>query len=157
MGALRVYHPDYNVSWYDRLYDWFSANKPMLRDPGVDYTLLNRATLRALRDLLEGVTGIHAIGEEMVRIDTVWRLPTAEDARRGVVEGLVGRIRLSQVHPGNRRVQLTIRWFEFAPTPTGTRVLVRLVFKPVPSLPVALAGNLSEDDDAWSEFAVGTD
>lgn len=157
MGALRFYHPDYQVSWYDQLYDWFSARKPLIRDPGVDYTLLNRSILRALRDLLEGVTTIHAIGEEMVRIDTVWRLPQHEDARRGVVEGLVGRLRLSQVHPGDRRVQLTARWFEFADTPSGTRILVRLVFRPVPSLPVVLAGNLSEDDTTWNEFAVGTD
>ena len=157
MRTLRIYHPDYIVGWYDRLYDGFSAHKPAPRELGVDYTLLNRSVLRSLRELLEGVHGIHTLGEDMVRIDTTWSLPQSSDGRLSLVEGLVLRLRLSQLHPGDRRVSLSVRWFEFADGPIGTRILVRMVFRPVPTLPVVLAGNLSEDDGTWNEFAVGLD
>lgn len=154
---IRVYHPDYEVTWKDRLYDWFSGRQAPPRSEGVDYTLVNRVALRALRELLEGVVAVTPLGQEMMRIDSAWRLPDAESARQAVVDGLVGRLRLAQVLPDGGRRPLAVRWLQFEDVSHGTRILVRLLDRPNPALHTVLAGNMSEDSTAWSEFAVGTD
>jgi hypothetical protein len=157
VGAkLRVYHQDYKVTWADRVYDFFSGHTMPRRVAGVDYTLLNRASLRAVREFLDGVSGIQLLGDEMVRIDSTWRLAEDAEARRCQAEGLTSRLRVGQVQAGSYRTPLAARWFQYEDLPGGTRLLVRLLDAPNPNLRTFVSGNVNEDEGgAWMEYAVG--
>lgn len=158
MKRVRIYHPDYRVSWQDRFWDLFSGHRPASRPDGVDYTLMNRSAARNIRELLEGVLNVSLLGDEMVRVDTSWRLPEEADARQTAAEDLVRRLRFGQMHPGALRVTIPARWLQFDDAPHGTRILVRLLECPNPGLRTFLAGNLAEDGpDEWTEYAVHGD
>lgn len=153
---IRIYHPEYPVRWLDRLYDLFSGRIVPPRATGVDYTLLNRVSLQDVRAFLDGVANIALLGQEMVRVDSTFRLP--EDHRPAVacIEGLIYRLRVAHTLPGGARLPLDIRWAQFEPTPQGTRVLLRLTAAPHPQGRVELVGNLNTDASGdWLEYAVG--
>lgn len=157
MGAkLRVYHQDYRVSWVDRLYDFFSGHTLPKRAPGVDYTLMNRASLRMVREFLDGATHIQLLGDEMVKVESSMRLLPEPEARKAQVDGLTSRLRVGQVQTGNYRTPLAARWFQYEEIPGGTRLLVRLLDVPNPALRTFVSGNLNEDEDGtWMDYAVG--
>ena len=157
VGAkLRVYHHDYRVTWADRLYDFFSGHTLPRRAAGVDYTLMNRASLRAVREFLDGITTIQLLGDEMVKVESGFRLADDSEARKAQADGLTSRLRVGQVQAGNYRTPLSARWFQYEDTPGGVRLLVRLLDVPNPALRTFVSGNLNEDEGgAWMDYAVG--
>lgn len=158
---LRVYDPRYQVSLLDRVYDFFSGRSLPQRREGVDYTLLNRASLRTMQEFLDGVTqitllGEHSLGDEMLRVDSTWRLATEPIPRRSQVDGLTSRLRVGQVQGNNSHKLLDVRWFQYEDLPGGTRLLIRLVRAPNPSLRTFVSGNLNEDEEGdWMDYLVG--
>lgn len=158
MKVMRIYHPDHRVSWVDRIWDLFGGHVLRARPAGVDYTLVNRAAARNVRDFLDGTLNMSLIGDEMVRVDSSLRLPDRGEARRAACEAMVTRLRFGQVHPGGVRVQMPARWFQFDDAPHGTRLLVRLLEIPNPGLRSFLAGNMDEfGGEDWQEYAIGGD
>jgi hypothetical protein len=155
---VRIYHPDYRISWWDRLLDPAGTHGQRARRTGVDYTLLNRSAARAARDFLDETLNLSLLGDEMVRVDSAWRLPASPAGRRELVEALAVRLRFGQVHPGGVKVQLALRWLDFQDAPHGTRLLLRLIARPNPGFRSFLAGDLSEDGSGgWTEYAIGAD
>lgn len=155
MRAVRIYHPDFHPSWYDRLYDGFVAGTLPARGDGVDWTLLQRAAGRTMRQLLDGIRATVHLGDEMVRVDTAVTLPADPAARRDLAGEIVRRLRVSQVLVGLRH-PLPIRWVQFDDAPEGSRLLVRLLDRPNPGLRTLLGANTAEDASAeWAEVAVG--
>lgn len=153
---MRIYHPDYRVTWQDRFWDLFAGAHAAPLPEGVDLTLVHRTAARTTREFLDAVLNVSLLGDEMVRIDSAWRLPEPPDARRSAAEVLVRRLRFGQLHPGALRVVLPARWFQLDGAPHGTRVLVRLLECPNPGLRCFLAGNLGEDGGPeWTEYATG--
>lgn len=157
MGTkIRVYHPGYPVGWLDRLYDFFSGHTIEARPAGVDWTLFNRTSLRTVRGFIDEVNTIALLGDEMVRVESAWRMAEGTEGRRAQAESLTGRLRAGQVLPGGGRAPLTARWYQFEPMPGGTRLLIRLTHAPNPGLRIYLSGNLNEKEDgAWLDYAVG--
>lgn len=156
---MRIYHPDYRISVWDRLFDPVGTRRRVTRPPtGVDYTLMHRAAARAVRAFLDETTNVTLPGDEMVRVDSGWRLPVGEAARRELCEALALRLRFEQVHPGGVRVPLALRWLEFRDAPHGTRLHIRLLDRPNPGLPSFVAGDLSEDGTGGGEeYAIAAD
>lgn len=155
---MRIYHPDYRVTWTDRIWDLFAGRPAPARQPGIDYTLLNRASARTVREFLDATLNMSLLGYEMVRIDSAWQMPEAADAGRTAAVALTSRLRFGQVHPGGLRIPVATRWLQFDPAPHGTRVLVRLIDRPNPGLRSFLAGNLDEDGAGrWTEYAIAGD
>lgn len=153
---MRIYHPEYRVTWQDRFWDLFSGHRPPAREEGIDYTLVNRAAARTTRAFLDGILHVSLLGDEMIRLDSTARLPEEPGARQTAAEALVARLRFGQFHPGDLRVVLPARWFQLDDAPHGTRVLVRLLDHPNPGLRSFLAGNFSEDGtNEWTEYAIG--
>ncbi len=155
---MRIYHPDYRISLWDRLLDPLGTRGRPVRPEGVDYTLLNRAAARAARGFLDETLNVCLLGDEMVRIDSAWRLPTEREARRELCEALTFRLRFGQSLPGGVKVPVALRWLDFRDAPHGTRLLVRLLDRPNPGLRSFVAGDLSEDGSGgWEEYAIGAD
>jgi hypothetical protein len=154
---MRIYHPDYPLSWGDRVWDLFAGRKAPAPREGIDYTLMNRAAARVVRDFLDQTLNMTLLGDEMVRVDSAWELPESEAARETAASSLVVRLRFGQVHPGGMRMPIAARWYQFDPANHGTRVLIRLLERPNPGLRSFLAGNLEESGDKWTEYAVGGD
>lgn len=152
---LRVYHPDYPVSWFDRVMDLFGGVEPSEREADVDYTLMDRGTVRGLRGILDGMLHISLLGAEMVRADTTWALPAAPSTRRELGEELVRRLRFGQLQPNGSRGFINIRWVQFEDAPHGARLLIRLVHAPNHGLHSFLAGNVGVQRADWEEVAVG--
>ncbi len=152
---LRVYHPDYPVSFLDRLMDLFGSVEPPERDEDVDYSLVDRATVRGMRGILDGMLHISLLGAEMVRADTTWSLPTQPSTRRELGEELVRRLRFGQLQPQGSRTTVAIRWVQFEDAPHGSRLLIRLVSAPNHGLRSFLAGNVGVSRADWEEVAVG--
>ena len=155
---MRFYHPDTPLSIWDRLGDPLGTWKRHRRAPGVDYTLLNRAAAQGARELLEEMSGLCLLSDDMVRIDTRWRLPPARPGQEEVCAEIALRLRFGQVHPGGMRLTIPLRWVEFREQPDCTQVLLRLVGRPNPGLRSYVAGDLSEDGSGgWEEYALGAD
>lgn len=152
---LRVYHPRYPVSWFDRIMDLFGGVEPPERCESVDYTLVDRGTVRALRGILDGMLHISLLGAEMVRADTTWTLPASPSTRREVGEEMVRRLKFEQIQLTGARLETAIRWVQFEDAPHGSRVLIRLVTAPNMGLRSVLAGNVGVDSIDWEEVAVG--
>lgn len=152
---LRVYHPDYPVSWFDRVMDLFGGVEPPSRADGVDYSLVDRATVRGMRGILDGMLHISLLGAEMVRADTTWVLPQSPSTRRELGEELVRRLKFGQLEIGGVRVNVPIRWVQFEDAPHGSRLLIRLVTAPNHGLHSFLAGNVGVARPDWEEVAVG--
>lgn len=152
---LRVYHPDYPVSWFDRLMDLFGSVEPEARSASVDYTLVDRSTVRGLRGILDGMLHISLLGAEMVRADTTWELPPSPSTRRELGEEIVRRLKFEQVQPNGARSAIPIRWVQFEDAPHGSRLLIRLVHTPNLGIRSLLAGNVGVASVDWEEVAVG--
>ncbi|MSQ00986.1 MAG: hypothetical protein EXR71_03710 [Myxococcales bacterium] len=157
MPRLRIWHPDYPPSWSERLLDLFHGVVPSPPPDGVDMTLLASHQRRLVREFLDGCAPVTLLGHEMVKADTTWTLPDDPVARRSAAEALALRLRFGQVHPGERRLPLAARWFEFLDRPGGgCRCLIRLVDGPSPHLNSFLAVNMGADPlGPWTEVAVG--
>lgn len=157
-ARLRIYHPEYPVTWWDRLYDFFGGQTVRVPVVGVDYSLVHRASARALRELLDGVQGLNLLGAEMVRIDSTLRLPANPAVRRDLCEDLVQRIKFGQTLADETRSFFGIRWVEFSDTESGVRLIVRLVQTPNAGLRSFMAANLSNDPIGdWTEFGITRD
>lgn len=155
---MRIYHPDYRISVWDRLLDPVGTHRLHVRPEGVDFTLLNRAAARAVRGFLDETLNVCLLGDEMVRIDTGWRLPPEGPGRREVCAAIAHRLRFLQALPGGRKVPVALRWLDFQDAPHGTRLLLRLLDRPNPGLRSFVAGDLSEDGSGgWEEYAIGAD
>lgn len=155
---MRVYHPDYKITIWDRLFDPAGTHARRPRPAGVDYTLLNRAAARAARAFLDETLNVSLLGDEMVRIDSAWRLPDAAAARRELCEALAVRLRFGQIQAGGLKVAVSLRWLDFQDAPHGTRLLLRLLDRPNPGLRSFMAGDLSEDGTGgWEEYAIGAE
>lgn len=155
---MRFYHPDTPVSIWDRLGDPLGTLRHHGRAPGVDYTLVNRAAAQAVRELLDELSGLCLLGDDMVRLDTRWRLPPAGPAREQVCAEIALRLRFGQVHPGGIRLTLPLRWVEFREEVDCTHVLLRVLGRPNPGLRSYVAGDLSEDGSGgWEEYALGAE
>ncbi len=153
---MRMYHPDYRVTWLDRIAELFDVRQPPPRPEGVDLTLVQRAEVRAVRAFLDGLRNVSLLGDELVRCDSIWPAPEAASAREDATARLLLRVRFGQVLPGDLHVQLPTRWARLDPTPHGSRLLLRLIERPNPGLRCFLAGNFEEGDEArWVEYAVG--
>lgn len=153
---MRIYHPDYRVSWWDRLLDRAAMSPRVRHEAGVDYTLMNRASARAVREFLDETLNMCLLGDEMVRIDSGRHLPEDVEARRDMCEMLTSRVRFGQVQPGGARTRIATRWMEFRDAPHGTRALIRLLARPNPGLKSFVEGDVSEDGTGgWEEYAVG--
>jgi hypothetical protein len=124
---------------------------------GVDLTLMANRELRTVRDFLDGCGAPVLLGHEMVKADSSWAMPEEPEARRSAAEALATRLRFGQLHPGELRLPMAARWFEFHELAGGgTRCLIRLVDGPAPHLRSFLAANLSTDPRGpWTEVAVG--
>lgn len=152
---IRIYHPAYPVGWLDRVYDLFSGHTIPPRPEGVDWTLFQRTSLRTVRAFLDEVNTIALPGDEMVRVESAWRMAESAVGRRAQAEVLTGRLRVGQVHAAGR-VLLAARWYQFEPLPGGTRLLIRLTQAPNLGLRTFVSGNLNEKEDgAWLDYAVG--
>jgi hypothetical protein len=155
---VRIYHPDYRISWWDRLLDPAGTRGQQSRRSGVDYSLLHHTAARAVRGFLDETLNVSLLGDEMVRIDSAWRLPEAPAGRRELVSALAVRLRFGQVHPGGVRMPVALRWLDFQDAPHGTRLLLRLLARPNPGLRSYVAGDLSEDGSGgWTEYAISAD
>jgi len=155
---VRIYHPDYRISWWDRMLDPAGTNARAHRPAGVDYTLLNRSAARAVRELQDETLNISLLGDEMVRLDSAWRMPPSPEGKRALVSAVALRIRFGQVHPGGVKVPVALRWLDFQDAPHGTRLLLRLLDRPNPGLRSFVAADISDDGTGgWAEFAVGAD
>ncbi len=155
---MRIYHPDYRISVWDRLLDPAGTRGRRRVAEGVDYTLLNRAAARSARAFLDDTLNVCLLGDEMVRIDSAWRLPSEGPARRELCEALTARLRFGQVLPGGTKVPVALRWLDFQDAPHGTRLLLRLLDRPNAGLRSFVAGDLSEDGSGgWEEYAIGAD
>lgn len=155
---IRVYHPDYRVTWWDQLYNLHTRQTEIHRAEGVDYSLYHRAASRLVRNFLEGVLNISLVGSDMVRVDSSLRLSDNPEHRDEQIDTLVCRVRIQQVQSGGVRAPQAARWFQFQGVPHGTQLLISLVQRPNPALTTTLAGNLSEDGrETWSELASGTE
>lgn len=153
---MRIYHPDYRVSWWDRLLDRGALRPRARHQVGVDYTLLNRASARSVREFLDDTLNMSLLGDEMVRIDSARHLPDDPEARRDICETLTSRVRFGQIQPGGARTMVPTRWMEFRDAPHGTRALLRLLTRPNPGLKSFVEGDVSEDGSGgWEEYAVG--
>lgn len=155
---MRIYHPDYRISWWDRFLDPAGTHARTQRPVGVDFTLLNRTAARAARDLLEEMLNLSLLGDEMVRIHSAWRMPPSPEGRRELIPAMALRLRFAQLHPGAIRVPLALRWLDFQDAPHGTRLLLRLLDRPNPGLRSFVAVDLSEDcSGGWQEYALWAD
>lgn len=155
---MRIYHPDYRISFWDRLLDPMGTHAHRPRPSGVDFTLLNRAAARAVRGFLDETLNVGLLGDEMVRIDSAWRLPPEGPGRREACTAIAQRLRFVQVLPGGSRVPVALRWLDFQEAPHGTRLLLRLLERPNPGLRSLVAGDLSEDGSGgWEDYAIGAD
>lgn len=152
---IRVYHPDYPVSWADRIMDLFGGLEPDARDEDVSYALLDRTTVVGLRAVLDGMLHVSLLGAEMVRADTVWELPPAPSARKELCREMVRRLRFEQCQPSGLRTLIGIRWVQFEDAPHGARMLIRLAGIPNMGLKSVLAGNIGVSVPDWEEVAVG--
>lgn len=154
---MRIWHPDYPPSWTERLLDLFHGVVPEPPPSGVDLSLIAAHERRTVRAFLDGCGPVVLLGHEMVKADSSWELPEEPAARRAAAEALALRLRFGQVHPGELRVPMAARWFEFLERPGGgTRCLIRLVDGPSPHLRSFLAVNLGADRRGpWTEVAVG--
>jgi hypothetical protein len=157
MARMRIWHPDYPPSWTERLLDLFHGVVPEPPPVGVDLTLMANRELRTVRDFLDGCGAPVLLGHEMVKADSSWAMPEEPEARRSAAEALATRLRFGQLHPGELRLPMAARWFEFHELAGGgTRCLIRLVDGPAPHLRSFLAANLSTDPRGpWTEVAVG--
>lgn len=152
--GLRVYHPEHAVTWWDRVYDFFSGAGPNRREEGVDYSLVHRTSARSAAALLDGILSMTLLGDEMVRVDSTWRMP--EQGGREAAAELVGRLRFVQAQPGVLRVTVPIRWVEFLDAAHGVTLLMRLEERPALGCRNGLEANLAEDaGSAWTEVAIG--
>lgn len=155
---MRIYHPDYRISWWDRVLDPAGTHARTHRPAGVDYTLLNRGAARAVREFQDETLNISLLGDEMVRIDSAWRMPPSPEGQRALVSAIALRIRFGQVHPDGVKVPVALRWLDFQDAPHGTRLMLRLLDRPNPGLRSFVAANISEDGTGgWAEFAMGAD
>jgi hypothetical protein len=155
---VRIYHPDYRISWWDRVLDPAGTHARTHRPAGVDYTLLNRSAARAVREFQDETLNISLLGDEMVRIDSAWRMPPSPEGQRALVSAIALRIRFSQVHPGGVKVPVALRWLDFQDAPHGTRLMLRLLDRPNPGLRSFVAADISEDGTGgWADFAMGAD
>lgn len=155
---MRFYHPDTPLTIWDRLGDPLGTLRRRTRAPGVDYTLLNRAAAQGVRDLLDEMSGLCLLTDDMVRIDTRWRLPANGTARGEIGSEIAVRLRFGQIHPGNLRLTIPLRWVEFRDEPDCTQLLLRLHGRPNPGLRSYVAGDLSEDGSGgWEEYALGAE
>jgi hypothetical protein len=145
VARLRLYHPDYEVTWVDRLYDFFSGHTLPPRQEGVDYTLIDRAAMRTVREFMDGISSIAILGDEMVRVESGWSMAEDPNARFKQAEALTTRLRICQLQSTGARLPLIARWFQFEESPTGTRLLARLLAPPNPALRPFLSGNLGVD------------
>lgn len=156
MARMRIWHPDYPPSWTERLLDLFHGSVPEPAPPGVDLTLMAARELRTMREFLAQCGPPVLLGHEMVKADSGWSLPTDAEARRSAGEALAIRLRFGQVQPGDLRLPMAARWFEFHDLAGGgTRCLIRLVDGPAPHLRSFLAARLGHDPHGpWTEVAV---
>ena len=153
---MRIYHPEYRVTWVDRIWDLFDGHRPAPRRDGVDYSLVHRQSARNVRSFLDETLNLSLLGDEMVRVDSAWRLP--ESGQIAALEGMVARMRFGQMHAAGMRVAIPVRWFQFDSAPHGTRLLLRLLELPNPGLRSYMAGNLDEEGaENWVEYGIGGD
>lgn len=155
-ARIRYYHPEYTVTWWDRLYDLNRGRLLPHRERGVDYTLLQRIANRELRHILDRVLSVHVLGGDIVRIDTDAELPEDPQAREDLCAELVRRLRFGQVQPDGRRVALPLRWVEFAETGAGLTLLLRTLGRPDPGLRSFLAAQI-EPGGTDIEIAIAGD
>lgn len=155
---MRIYHPDYRISWWDRFLDPAGTHARTQRLVGVDYTLLNRAAARAVRECLDELLNLSLLGDEMVGIDSAWRMPVSPEARRELIPAMALRLRFGQMHPGAVKMPVALRWLDFRDAPHGTRLLLQLLDRPNPGLRSFVAADLSDDGSGgWEEYALGAD
>ena len=155
---VRVWNPDYPPSWFERALDLFVGFTPTPVPAGVDSTLLAALEQRRVRSFLDACGPLVLLGHEMVKADSRWELPEEPETRREAAAALALRLRFGQVQPGDLRVPMAARWFEFLELPSGgTRCLIRLIDPPSPHLRSFLAANLGSDPRGpWTEVAVGS-
>lgn len=155
---MRIYHPDYRITWWDRLTDPAGTHARTARPVGVDYTLLNRAAARAVRECLDEMLNLSLLGDEMVGIDSAWRMPASPEGRRDLLPAIALRMRFGQVHPASVKVPAALRWIDFQDAPHGTRLQLSLLDRPNPGLRSFVEVNTSEGESGrWEEYALGAD
>lgn len=139
---MRVYHPDYAPSWFERVAELFTLEKPASAPDGVDLGVLRRLAARDAEALRAGVHDVRALGGDLLRVDTSWR-PNDGAGRAVALPRLVPRLRVAQLHAGAVRIELPLRWAQFRATPDGTRLLLRLVEPLVDGLATIVAVDVS--------------
>ncbi|MEN9785231.1 MAG: hypothetical protein RLZZ299_495 [Pseudomonadota bacterium] len=139
---MRVYHPDYAPTWFERVAELFTLERPASVPDGVDLGVLRRLAARDAEGLRAGVHDVRALGGDLLRVDTGWR-PADGPGRAVALARIVPRLRVAQVHARGVRVDLPLRWVQFRATPGGTRLLLRLVEPLADGLATVLAVDLS--------------
>ena len=152
-----MYHPDYRVTWAERIAELFDVRAAEPPPAGVDTTLLDRAAVRDVRAFTDRVLNVHLLGGDLVRIDSAWRVPDEGPARAAACAALLRRMRYEQSGVNGLRIPLQTRWFQLDAAPHGSRLLVRLAERVNPGLPGHVCVNLagSGRPPEWAEVEAG--
>jgi hypothetical protein len=151
---VRVYHPDYDPSWFERVAELFALEKPARTPDGVDLGVLRRLAARDAEALRAGVYDVRALGGDLLRIDSSWRPPEGP-GRATALPRLVPRLRVAQLHAGDVRVEIPLRWVQFRAAAHGTRLLIRGVEPLAEGLTTVLSVDVaSGGTPEWSDADV---
>jgi hypothetical protein len=152
-----MYHPEYRVTWGDRIAELFDVRAAAAPPAGVDTTLLDRAAVRDVRGFAGGILNVHLLGADLVRIDSEWAAPPEGPARAGSCAALLRRLRYEQVGVNALRIPMQPRWYQLDGAPHGARLLIRLAERVNPGLPGHVAINVAETGEParWAEVEAG--
>lgn len=152
-----MYHPDYRVTWLERIGELLETRTPARAPEGVDTTLLQRAAIRSVDAFAEGLLNVHLLGVELVRADSSWPAPPEGPAREAALGALLLRLRYEQLDITGVPHALHPRWYQLDPAPHGSRLLLRLAEPVNLGLPARLAVNLETEGGRprWEAVAAG--
>ncbi len=155
-GCVRLYHPDYHVTWRERIAELLLVRSVRRVPAGVDGTLVERSAIHAVSGFAEGVSGVHLLGAALLRVDSSWEAPSAPDARATACGAMLLRLRFQQIDRAGQRIPLQPRWYQLDESMQGSRLLMSLAEPLDPALRGALAINLAPTDvAAWEELSAG--
>ncbi len=155
-GCVRLYHPDYHVTWRERIAELLLVRSVRRVPAGVDGTLVERGAIHAVSGFAEGVSGVHLLGAALLRVDSSWEAPSAPDARATACGAMLLRLRFQQIDRAGQRIPLQPRWYQLDESMHGSRLLMALAEPLDPALRGALAINLASTDVAtWEELSAG--
>lgn len=153
---MRLYHPDYHVTWRERIAELLLVRSVRRVPAGVDGTLVERGAIQAVSGFAEGVSGVHLLGAALLRVDSSWEAPSAPDARATACGAMLLRLRFQQIDRAGQRIPLQPRWYQLDESMHGSRLLMSLAEPLDPALRGALAVNLASSDVAmWEELSAG--